>query len=54
MTILYRYVTREIVACLTIVLAVVLSIYLAIDFIEKIDNFMEAGIPASRCVVLLL
>ncbi len=54
MTILYRYVTREILACLAIVLAVVLSIYLAIDFIEKIDNFMEAGIPAGRCVVLLL
>jgi lipopolysaccharide export system permease protein len=54
MTILYRYVTREILQCFLIVLATVLSIYLAIDFIEKIDNFMEAGVPAVRCVVYLL
>jgi lipopolysaccharide export system permease protein len=54
MTILYRYVTREILATFFIVLAAVLSIYVAIDFIEKIDNFMEAGLPASRCIVYLL
>jgi lipopolysaccharide export system permease protein len=54
MTILYRYVTREILACFFIVLVAVLSIYVAIDFIEKIDNFMEAGVPASRCMVYLL
>ena len=54
MTILYRYVTREILAYFFIVLAAVLSIYVAIDFIEKIDNFMEAGVPANRCVVYLL
>ncbi|BBO67502.1 LPS export ABC transporter permease LptG [Desulfosarcina alkanivorans] len=54
MTILYRYVTREILICFSIVLVAVLSIYLAVDFIEKIDNFMEAGVSASRCVVYLL
>jgi lipopolysaccharide export system permease protein len=54
MTILFRYVTREIFAYFFIVLMAVLSIYVAIDFIEKIDNFMEAGVPASRCVVYLL
>jgi len=54
MTILYRYVTREILASFLIVLAAVLSIYVAVDFIEKIDNFMEAGVPAIRCVVYLL
>ncbi|GAB6905282.1 Permease YjgP/YjgQ family protein [Desulfosarcina cetonica] len=54
MTILYRYVTREVVNCLLIVLAAVLSIYLAVDFIEKIDNFMEAGVSVKRCVVYLL
>jgi lipopolysaccharide export system permease protein len=54
MTILYRYVTKEILACFLIVLVVVLSIYVAIDFIEKIDNFMEAGVPVLRCVVYLL
>jgi lipopolysaccharide export system permease protein len=54
MTILYRYLTREILASFLIVLAAVLSIYIAIDFIEKIDNFMEAGVPATRCFVYLL
>lgn len=54
MTILYRYVTREILICFAVVSAAVLSIYVAVDFIEKIDNFMEAGVPAGRCVVYLL
>ena len=54
MTILYRYVTREILASFFIVLVAVLSIYVAVDFIEKIDNFMESGVPATRCVVYLL
>ena len=54
MTILYRYVTREILACFLIVMVAVLSIYLAVDFIEKIDNFIEAGVSANRCVVYLL
>ena len=54
MTILFRYVTREILVCFAIVLVTVLSIYIAIEFIEKIDNFMERGLPVSRCVVFLL
>ena len=54
MTILYRYVTRQILFCFTIVMVAVLSIYLAIDFIEKIDNFMEEGVAATRCLVYLL
>lgn len=54
MTILYRYVTREVLNCFFIVLVAVLSIYVAVDFIEKIDNFMEQGVPASRCVIFLL
>ncbi|MGA6925636.1 MAG: LPS export ABC transporter permease LptG [Desulfosarcina sp.] len=54
MTILFRYVTREILLYFLIVLAAVLSIYLAVDFIEKIDNFMESGVPAIRCLVYLL
>ncbi len=54
MTILYRYVTREILGCFFIVMLAVLSIYMAVDFIEKIDNFMEAGVPASRCLIYLL
>ena len=54
MTILFRYVTREILICFAIVLMTVLSIYLAIEFIEKIDNFMERGLSVGRCLVFLL
>jgi lipopolysaccharide export system permease protein len=54
MTLLYRYVTREILLTFFIVLVAVMSIYVAIDFIEKIDNFMEAGVSASRCIVYLI
>ncbi len=54
MTILYRYVTREILITFLIVLVAVMSIYVAIDFIEKIDNFMEAGVSAGRCLVYLI
>ena len=54
MTLLYRYVTREILIHFSIVMVAVLSIYVAVDFIEKIDNFIEAGVPASRCLVFLL
>lgn len=53
MTIFYRYLTREIGICLFIVLASVMGIYVAVDFIEKIDNFMEAGVPAYRCGLYL-
>lgn len=54
MTILYRYVTREVLNCFFIVLVAVLSIYLAVDFIEKVDNFMEEGVPVARCIIFLL
>ncbi|MCB2148531.1 MAG: LPS export ABC transporter permease LptG [Deltaproteobacteria bacterium] len=54
MTILFRYVVREVLTTFFIVLVAVLSIYVAIDFIEKIDNFMEAGVSATRCVVYLM
>ena len=54
MTILFRYVTREILLYFGIVLAAVLSIYLVVDFIEKVDDFIEAGVPVWRCVVHLL
>ena len=54
MTILFRYVTREILICFAIVLVTVLTIYISIEFIEKIDNFMERGLPVSRCLAFLL
>ena len=53
MSIIHKYLTEEIFKCLFFVLAVVVSIYVAVDFFEKIDNFMEAGLPFSRIFVFL-
>ena len=53
MSIIHKYLTREIFKCLFFVLAVVVSIYVAVDFFEKIDNFMEAGLPFSRIFVFI-
>lgn len=53
MPILFRYITKEILKSFAIVMAVVIILYVAIDFFEKIDNFMEAGVPVSRMAVFL-
>jgi lipopolysaccharide export system permease protein len=54
MTILFRYLTKEVLLYFSIVLAAVLGIYVVVDFIEKVDNFLEAGVPVGRCVIFLL
>ena len=36
------------------VLILVVAIYLAVDFFEKIDDFMEAGLPFSRTIDFFL
>ena len=48
MTIVYRYITIQISKYFSIVLAFVVGIYLAVDFFEKVDDFMEAGIPVVK------
>lgn len=54
MTILDKYLMREIFRYFFIVLILVVAIYLAVDFFEKIDNFMEAGLPFSRAIDFFL
>ena len=49
MKILSRYLISEISRYIFFSLLVVMVIYIAVDFIEKIDDFMEAGLPLSRC-----
>ncbi len=51
MSIINKYLIREIFKYLGIVLAVVISIYLAVDFFEKIDNFIEAKVSLSRVFI---
>ena len=50
MSILYKYLTREILKHLGIVLAASVIIYLAVDFFENIDKFISAGLPISRII----
>ena len=50
MSILYRYITVEIVRYFGVVVTMVIGIYLAVDFIEKIDDFMETQLPASKVI----
>ena len=54
MLILHRYIARETLKFFSIVLAAVISIYLTVDFFEKIDDFMQAGIPMARTISYFL
>jgi lipopolysaccharide export system permease protein len=50
MTIIDKYLTRESLKCLTIVLAVVVGLYIIVEFFNKVDNFMEAGLSIVRLI----
>lgn len=54
MTILDKYLTREIIKYLCMVLLSVVGIYLAVDFFQKIDNFMLADLPLSRMLAYFM
>ena len=54
MTILDKYLVREMVRYFFMVLILVVAIYLAVDFFEKIDDFMNAGLPFSRAIDFFL
>lgn len=53
MTILQKYIIREILTLFVIVLGSVTFIYLAIDFFEKMDKFLEAGQSLTRALTYL-
>lgn len=50
MTILDRYICKEILRNLSIVIVLVVTVYLTADFFEKIDNFMGAGLPGEKII----
>ncbi len=54
MPIIYRYITREILRTFAVVLAVVVGIYLTVDFFEKIDDFINVGLSVSRIAIFFL
>jgi lipopolysaccharide export system permease protein len=50
MTIVDKYLAREIFKCLAIVLAIVVGLYVIVEFFNKADNFMEAGLSMARLI----
>jgi len=48
MAIIPKYLTREILKQFSIVMMAVISIYVIVDFFEKSNDFMDAGISVSR------
>lgn len=54
MSILHRYVIREILKFFGVVILAVVAIYLTVDFLEKVDDFLEKGLPLSRMFLYFL
>ncbi len=50
MSILAKYLTREILKNFSIVLTAAVGIYLSIDFFENIDKFLNAGLKMPRII----
>ncbi len=50
MSIINKYIAREIFRYFGIILAMVIGIYLAVDFFEKIDDFIEARLHFSMAL----
>lgn len=51
MSVINRYVSREIIKFCAIVLIGALGLYFVVDFFRRIDNFLEAGLALSRARV---
>ena len=54
MSIIFKYLTKEIFKYFGMVLATVITIYIVAGFFEKIDNFIEAGLPYSKVISFFL
>lgn len=48
---IHRYLTKELLKYFCFVLMAVVGIYLAVDFFEKVDDFLDAEVPPSKLVV---
>jgi len=48
MTILDKYITKEIIRYFSMVMGAMSVIFIAVDFIERIDNFLEKSVPITR------
>ncbi len=48
MSIINKYLTKEIIKLFGFILIMVVGIYIIVDFLEKIDDFLEAGLSFSK------
>lgn len=51
MSLIDRYLIREILKFFSLILIAIVGIFLAVDFFEKVDSFMDAGLPFSRAML---
>jgi len=51
MSIINKYLTKEMARYFGIILAMVICVYVAVDFFEKIDDFLEADVPLSKALI---
>jgi lipopolysaccharide export system permease protein len=51
MSIIGRYLVKETAKFFSVILVTVIFIFLAVDFFEKIDNFIEAGLPLFKILL---
>lgn len=54
MKLLTRYITVEILKIFALVLVAVISLYLCVDFMEKVDDFLEAGASVRHALFYLV
>ena len=54
MSIIDRYIAGEVFKFLSFILVVVASLFLAVDFFEKIDDFITAGLPMYKALIFFL
>ena len=54
MKIISRHITAEVIKYFILILIGVVMIYLVVDFFEKLDNFVDAQLPASRIVLFFM
>ena len=54
MFIINKYLIKEILKYFSIVLTMIVGIYVAVDFFERIDNFIKAGVPLSKAFIFFI
>jgi len=52
--IIHKYLIREVLKNFAIVLAAAMTIYLVVDFFEKIDDFLESMVPISQALIFFM